>query len=106
MKGKHILSNTTEEDLRWLFSKTGHVVSVELIKDKETRQSKSFAFVEMISGGDAGKAVSEYNSYELNDRKIKLSPAKPNENKIQHKQKPGFVEYDLVFAQIEGISTF
>ncbi len=86
--------NTTEEDLRWLFSKTGHVVSVELIKDKGTGKSKGFAFVEMINGGEAGKTVSEYNGYELNDRKIKVSPAKPNINKPQWKQKPAFVEYE------------
>jgi RNA recognition motif-containing protein len=85
--------DTTEEDLRWLFSKTGNVVSVELIKDKATGESKGFAFVEMVSVGDAGKAVSEYNGYELNNRRIKVSPAKPNENKPQWRQKPGFVEY-------------
>jgi RNA recognition motif-containing protein len=90
----NISPNTTEEDLRWLFSKTGHVVSIELIKDKETGRSKGFAFVEMISVGDAGKAVSEYNGYELNDHKIKVSPANANENKTQRKQKPGFVEYE------------
>ncbi len=86
--------NTTEEDLRWLFSKTGHVVSVDLIKDKETGKSKGFAFVEMITVGDAGKAVSEYNGYDLNERKIKVSPAKPSENKIYRKRRPGFVEYE------------
>lgn len=86
--------NTTEEDLRWLFSKTGQVVSIDLIKDKETGRSKGFAFVEMISVGDAGKAVSEYNGYELNERQIKVSPAKLNENKTPRRQKPGFVEYE------------
>jgi RNA recognition motif-containing protein len=85
--------NTTEDDLRWLFSKTGYVVSIELVKDKGTRQSKGFAFVEMISVSDAGKAVSEYNGYELNDRKLKVSPAKPNENKTQRKPRAGYVEY-------------
>jgi RNA recognition motif-containing protein len=85
--------DTTEEDLRWLFSKTGNVVSVNVIKDKETGKSRGFAFVEMISVGDAGKAVSEYNGYMLNNRQIKVSPAKQNENKNQRGQKQGFVEY-------------
>jgi RNA recognition motif-containing protein len=90
----NLAPNTMEEDLRWLFSQTGYVVSVELIKDKNTSQSKGFAFVEMISGGDAGKAVSEYNGYQLNDRKIKVSPAKPSENKTYRRQKQGYVEYE------------
>jgi RNA recognition motif-containing protein len=86
--------DTTEEDLRWLFSKTGSVVSVDLIKDRETGISKGFAFVDMISVGDAGKAVSEFNGYEMGNRRMKVSPAKPNENKSQRKQKSGFVEYE------------
>ena len=84
--------STTEVELRWLFSKTGNVVSVNLIKDQETGKSKGFAFVEMISVGDAGKAVSQYNGYELNNRRMNVSPAKPN--KPQRNQKPGFVEYE------------
>jgi RNA recognition motif-containing protein len=38
--------------------------------------SKGFAYVEMISMGDAGKAVSEFNGYRLHDRKITVSAAK------------------------------
>jgi cold-inducible RNA-binding protein len=88
----NLAPETTEEDLRWLFSKKGQVVAVTLIKDKATGKSRGFAYVEMISTGDAGKAVSEYNGYELNHSKIKVSPANPEEQH-QRKPKPGFVEY-------------
>ncbi len=83
---------TTAEDLRWLFSTKGGVLSVELIKDRETGKSKGFAYVEMISSLDAGKAVSEFNGYFLDRRRIKVSPANPS--KPQRKQKTGgYVEY-------------
>jgi len=85
---------TTAEDLRWLFNTKGRVVSVDLIKDKATGKSKGFAYVEMISVGDAGKAVSEFNGYTLNNSQMKVSPAKPNTPQQKQKRKAGYVEYE------------
>ena len=68
----NIPQHIREEDLRWLFSRTGIVVSVDLIRDPGTKKSKGFAFVEMISQGDAGKAVSEYNGYCLDENRLKV----------------------------------
>ena len=82
---------TTGEDLRLLFNTVGRVVSVNLIKDKNTRKSKGFAFVEMVSQGDAGKAVSEFNGYQLDRQKIKVMVAK-TENR-QPRRAQGYVEY-------------
>jgi RNA recognition motif-containing protein len=62
----------TEKDLRGLFSRTGKVVSVDLITDPGTGQSKGFAFVEMLSQGEAGKAVSEYDGYSLGKDPLKV----------------------------------
>jgi len=39
--------STTEDDLRTLFAEAGTVSSVALIKDRDSGQSKGFAFVEM-----------------------------------------------------------
>ena len=39
--------STTEDDLRTLFFQAGTVASVALIKDRDSGQSKGFAFVEM-----------------------------------------------------------
>ena len=44
---------TTEDDLRSLFSNAGTVISVALIKDRDTGRSKGFAFVEMSSQSEA-----------------------------------------------------
>jgi RNA recognition motif-containing protein len=82
---------TTAEDLRLLFATVGRVVSVSLIKDKITRKSKGFAFVDMVSQGDAGKAVSEFNGYRLDKHRIKVMVAK--RSSPQPKRKFAYVEY-------------
>ena len=69
--------STTEDDLRTLFAQSGTVSDVALIKDRDTGQSKGFAFVTMNTQVDAEKAVSMFNGYSLGDRELKVSPAKP-----------------------------
>lgn len=82
---------TTTEDLRKLFATVGSVVSVELIKDKNTGKSKGFAFVEMVSRGDAGKAVSEFNGYRLDQHRIKVMVVRTGSP--QPKRATGYIEY-------------
>ena len=73
--------STTEEDLRTLFSQSGDVTSVELIKDRDTGRSKGFAFIEMGSQSDSEKAITTFNTYTLDNRQIKVSIAKPREER-------------------------
>ena len=90
---------TTAEDLRQLFAKAGGVVTVELIKDKRTGKPKGFAFVEMVSRGDAGKAVSEFNGYHLDQHKIKVMVSRTSGP--QNKHTTPYIEYksyrDIVY---------
>jgi RNA recognition motif-containing protein len=90
---------TTAEDLRQLFATAGGVVSVELIKDKKTGKPKGFAFVEMVSRGDVGKAVSEFNGYRLDQHKLKVMVAKASIS--QNKRTTPYIEYktyrDIVY---------
>ncbi len=72
---------TTEEDLRTLFGQAGTVTSVELIKDRDTGSSKGFAFVEMSSQVEAEKAITTLNGYSLDNRQIKVSVARPREER-------------------------
>jgi RNA recognition motif-containing protein len=73
--------NTTEEDLRELFSQAGTVTSVALIKDRTTGQSKGFAFVEMDSQAGGQKAITMFNDYAMNDRQLAVSFARPREER-------------------------
>lgn len=73
--------STTEEDLRTLFMQAGTVASVALIKDRDSGQSKGFAFVEMGNQAEAQKAISMLNGQNLGDRELRVSLARPREDR-------------------------
>lgn len=70
---------TTESDLRELFAQAGTVSNCELIKDRDSGQSKGFAFVTMGSQAEAEKATSMFNAYSLDNRALTVNTAKPRE---------------------------
>lgn len=72
---------TTEDDLRTLFEQAGSVQSVTVIMDRETGRSKGFGFVEMASNADAQKAISMFNGYVYQDRDLRVSVARPREDR-------------------------
>ena len=72
---------TTEDDLRTLFAQAGTVASVALIKDRDTGQSKGFAFVEMSNQSEAEKAIQTFNGYTLSNRPLKVNLARPREER-------------------------
>ena len=71
--------DTTEDQLRTLFAQAGTVVSVNLIKDRYTGQSKGFAFVEMSTQAEAEEAIKSFNGTSVDNREIKVNPARPRE---------------------------
>ena len=75
----NLAQTTTEDNLRILFAQAGQVASVDLVKDRETGASKGFAFVEMGTLAEAQKAISLLNGFNLEERKLKVNPAKPRE---------------------------
>jgi cold-inducible RNA-binding protein len=70
---------TTEDQIRTLFAQAGTVASVDLIKDRFTGSSKGFAFVQMSSQAEAEKAISMFNGHSLDNREIRVNPARPRE---------------------------
>jgi RNA recognition motif-containing protein len=73
--------STTEDSLRTLFTQAGTVSSVALIKDRDTGQSKGFAFLEMSSQAEAQKAISMFNGFMMGDRELKVNTARPKEDR-------------------------
>lgn len=70
---------TTEDALREAFASHGDVVSVNVVKDKFTNQSKGFAFVEMTNGEEGRAAIQSLDGTELGGRRIKVDEARPSE---------------------------
>ena len=73
--------STTESDLRELFAQAGTVSSCELIKDRDSGQSKGFAFFTMASQAEAEKATAMFNGKSLADRALTVNTAKPREER-------------------------
>lgn len=69
--------STEESELRELFSQFGSVVSANIIKDRETGNSKGFGFVEMAERADAEKAIKELDGKPFNNRDLKVNQAHP-----------------------------
>lgn len=73
----NLSKSTTEDELKTLFTQAGAVASVEVIKDRDSGESKGFAFVTMTDQGEADKAIGMFNAYSLSDRELKVNVAKP-----------------------------
>lgn len=65
-----------EQALSDLFSQYGQVTSVRIIKDKETRRSKGYGFVEMANDNEAQAAIDALNGTEHYERNIVVAEAK------------------------------
>lgn len=72
----NINPETTEPELRESFEKFGEVSSLAIIKDKESGQSRGFAFVEMSSEEHGQEAISGLHGQDLTGNTLKVSEAR------------------------------
>jgi RNA recognition motif-containing protein len=75
----NISFQTTEQDLDAAFSAYGQVERVQIVKDRDTGQSRGFAFVEMPNNADADKAMAALNGADLGGRTLTVNEARPRE---------------------------
>lgn len=73
--------STTQEELNTLFAQAGNVTAAEVIKERKSGESKGFAFVTMSVQSEADKAISMFDAYSLSDHTLKVSMAKPREQR-------------------------
>src|SRR5262249_33731877 len=74
------LAYTVEDsDLEQLFSLFGTVRSAQVIKDRDTGQSKGFGFVEMGSGAEVQAAIQGLDDKEVYGRRLTVNTARPRE---------------------------
>ncbi|WP_341502797.1 RNA-binding protein [Gallaecimonas sp. GXIMD4217] len=64
-----------EQAVQNLFARYGKVLSVRLMKDKQTGRRRGFGFVEMLKE-DAQAAINELNDSQFQDRTLKVREAK------------------------------
>ncbi|MGH9369782.1 MAG: RNA recognition motif domain-containing protein [Thermoanaerobaculia bacterium] len=69
--------NTTEEDLRNLFSQYGNVESVAVVTDRDTGRSRGFGFVEFADDNEARNAITGLSGQEYGGRALTVNEARP-----------------------------
>lgn|SRR5215475_5859202 len=69
--------HTDEAELQNAFARVGTVQSVKVMRDRDTGQSRGFAFVEMSTDTEAQKAITELHAQQLDGRTINVSEARP-----------------------------
>jgi cold-inducible RNA-binding protein len=70
-----------DEQVAHLFAPYGEVGEVHVIIDRNTGQSKGFAFVDMASDQAARKAIAELNGVQVGERTLNVSEARPREER-------------------------
>ena len=73
----NLTQETTNTEIRDLFSAVGVVESCQLIVDRGTGRSKGFGFVEMDSREAADAAKEKFNGHNLHGRTLKVNEVTP-----------------------------
>lgn len=68
---------TTEDDLRDLFSKYGTVTYAKVITDRDSGRPRGFGFVSMSNRAEADEAISKAAGYDLQGREIRVDESAP-----------------------------
>ena len=74
----NISEDTTEGELLELFQRFGRISRVYLAKDKETMQSRGFAFVSFVHREDAARAMDKLQGFGYDHLILKLEWARPS----------------------------
>jgi len=82
----NLLYEVTDEDLKNQFLTIGPVVSVVVIKFRESGRSKGFGFVEMETEEDAKKAIEAFHQKDFKGRMLVVSEARPPREKTEQTQ--------------------
>ncbi|MFY8217003.1 MAG: RNA recognition motif domain-containing protein [Chthoniobacterales bacterium] len=72
---------TTEAELEEIFQSCGAVSSAQIVKDRDTDRSRGFGFVTMDTDESAQNAIATVNGKMLDGRPLRVSEAKPREDR-------------------------
>jgi RNA recognition motif-containing protein len=72
---RNLARSTTELSLKEAFEKFGAVQSCSLVMDKQSGESKGFAFVEMPKVGEAKVAITTLNNSDFEGSKLRVKKA-------------------------------
>ena len=71
----------TDDELMQAFTSFGNILSARVVMDRMTGRSKGFGFVEIEDDGQADEAVNKMNGQTIGGRPVRVSEAKPQEDR-------------------------
>jgi RNA-binding proteins (RRM domain) len=80
---------TSESELEELFQQCGTVSSVQIVLDRETNRSRGFGFITMGTDAEAQTAIEKLNGQAVGGRDLRVSEARPREDRPQQKRSFG-----------------
>jgi len=75
--------DTTDQDLRELFTQYGKPTDVALVTDRETGRSRGFGFVTMGNAEEGKAAISALEGKDFQGRNLTVNEARPREDRPQ-----------------------
>ncbi len=82
--------SVTDDELQQAFASFGNVLSARVVMDKMSGRSKGFGFVEIEEDSAADEAVSKMDGQTIGGRAIRVSEAKPQEDRPRRSGGGGF----------------
>ena len=76
----NLTEDIVEEDLLENFGDLGTCLSAKIIKDKKSKLSKCFAFVEMATEAEALEVIKKCKGVELDGQKLSVTLARPQKH--------------------------
>lgn len=73
--------NTSEDELRTMFTEVGTITDLVIIMDKFSGRPKGFGFVTMSSEAEAEAAIEKFDGKEVGGRQLKVNKARPREDR-------------------------
>ncbi|MBI2818174.1 MAG: RNA-binding protein [Acidobacteria bacterium] len=80
---------TTEAELRETFEEFGEISRLQIITDRDTGQSRGFAFVEMSDDEEAANAMNALNGREVGGRILNVTEARPKPDRVGARESRG-----------------
>lgn len=99
---------TTEHELGNLFERVGRVVSVHIMRDRDTGRTKGFGFVEM-GDGEAEQAIQQLNGANLHGHTLSVTEARPRPDSSAGRGLPpsrlfvGNLPYEATAAELKDL---
>ena len=73
--------NTTEEEVRTLFTQVGEIAELAFIMDRDTGRPKGFGFITMKTEEASKEAIKRFNGYTMDNRALTVNEARPREER-------------------------